>query len=441
MNQTIFPVLKTNFVLSIGSVRSYIFDKDKNNDNTFFLLNTDAKHIFLECNGENSLNDILNKLSSKYNEKKEDIEKPVTSFILNNKHLDILHRPQKRKIDIRGCEEFQVPRELTVDITDNCNLSCKHCFNESSKFNKNYIDGDILISFIKKFKKIGLHSIQISGGEPFMHPDILKIIDGICKTLEEVKIITNGSLINENHLKLMEKYKNKIILQLTLNSSDFTFHDEFSGYDGLFNNVNRVINLLKRKKINYIITMCITHINCHDIENTAILAKELVASKFQVGTILNVGRAKTENFDLSSEDYNIINKQLKNINKKYPNFLETMDKFLLRSVDLDLIEDVEELNSVNCGVGIGFLGIDCAGNFKLCPLDNGFFDFGNFYRESISSILQKVGSYRLDKIYPPRKEDCGSCQFLNFCGKCIAKGCMKYKEIGDQCLWGEKYIK
>ena len=84
-----------------------------------------------------------------------------------------------------------------VNITNRCNLKCKHCFvfregNPNIPTEKNEMATDLMIKEIKKYKsKYGIFRMLWMGGEPLLRKDVLK--HGI-KLFSQNVVATNGTI-------------------------------------------------------------------------------------------------------------------------------------------------------------------------------------------------------------------------------------------------------
>lgn len=84
-------------------------------------------------------------------------------------------------------------------LTGSCNLKCRHCW-INPHFEKNAgkcLPWNELKKIIQDAKEIGLSSVKLTGGEPFLHPEILGVIKGLKEMKLGVTIETNGTLIDE----------------------------------------------------------------------------------------------------------------------------------------------------------------------------------------------------------------------------------------------------
>ena len=89
------------------------------------------------------------------------------------------------------------PLLLVIDVTNKCNLSCSYCFQSIRNVRPSELSLAQLSGILDEASDLGVFEINLCGGEPFIHKDILKIID-LVKTRFGVSIVTNGTLINEH---------------------------------------------------------------------------------------------------------------------------------------------------------------------------------------------------------------------------------------------------
>lgn len=79
-----------------------------------------------------------------------------------------------------------------------CNIACRHCFITCGPRNHSHpmmATGDVL-RILDRAGELGVRDYYFTGGEPFLHPDILGLIE---RTLEQgpLTILTNGILLDE----------------------------------------------------------------------------------------------------------------------------------------------------------------------------------------------------------------------------------------------------
>lgn len=149
---------------------------------------------------------------------------------------------------IAGTSSF--PLTINLLISGQCNFSCKMCYwktpevcrayEETEKLNIADIENFIL--GVKKYQPV----VHMGGGEPFLRPDLLEIVDIIKSNKLKCLITTNGFL---NQGQVLEKIVdlNIDVLFFSLYGEELT-HDSITGVRGSFDKI--MLNLksvLKRK--------------------------------------------------------------------------------------------------------------------------------------------------------------------------------------------------
>lgn len=88
---------------------------------------------------------------------------------------------------------------LRLAVTDRCNLRCFYCMPEDGL---HWLSRTELMSYEEMLRscallvKMGIEKIRITGGEPFVRKDIMKLLSGLSKLngLKELSMTTNGVL-------------------------------------------------------------------------------------------------------------------------------------------------------------------------------------------------------------------------------------------------------
>ncbi|MDR2873560.1 MAG: radical SAM protein [Methanobrevibacter sp.] len=221
-----YYVLKDDFMVSVGDKRNYIYSKI-NMSEKYMKLNDDAIMILKRVNEGDSYYNMINNLIKITGESVEEVEKPVIDFLNNEKYFKWSITPQKSNF-IQYVED-NVPFRVLVELTYKCNLHCQHCYNNSGKHYDEYIDKNKLLKILDKLSEDGVVAIDFSGGEPLTHPNFLEILEYSFNKFALVQILTNATLINEDHIRLFNKYKDKIYLQFNFNGLNKNYVDKFNG--------------------------------------------------------------------------------------------------------------------------------------------------------------------------------------------------------------------
>lgn len=109
---------------------------------------------------------------------------------------------------------------MTIRIISECQNQCLHCMQESGPSRNEVMSFDTFKKSLDLFSDTISTSINISGGEPTLHPYILYFLDEACKLNKIVYLLSNGLFLRDNPLLrdniflMMSKYKN-LKLQIT----------------------------------------------------------------------------------------------------------------------------------------------------------------------------------------------------------------------------------
>ena len=87
---------------------------------------------------------------------------------------------------------FSPVPSVGIEITNRCNLSCRHCFNLSGEGAVRELSLADLLNLFDQTRDMGNTHIRISGGEPTLHPDFAAIVAAANQRGLGVSINTHG---------------------------------------------------------------------------------------------------------------------------------------------------------------------------------------------------------------------------------------------------------
>ncbi|MCF7916168.1 MAG: radical SAM protein [Candidatus Omnitrophica bacterium] len=135
------------------------------------------------------------------------------------------------------------PVFLTWVLTDKCQLKCKHCLRESIPSSLSKKDK---LNIAKKIADSSAYWISITGGEPFIVPELMDIVKILKRKNKKVTITTNGFLL-DNFLKdLIDVGLDAI--HLSVDSHKREVHDFLRDCPGLFDKIVKIISEIKIKR-------------------------------------------------------------------------------------------------------------------------------------------------------------------------------------------------
>ena len=83
---------------------------------------------------------------------------------------------------------------VCIRTTLKCNLSCQHCWADSSPQTDTHLSSAEIIAFCKLHASAGLRHVSLSGGEPALYPAITDLVRELSQIGLSVTITTNGTV-------------------------------------------------------------------------------------------------------------------------------------------------------------------------------------------------------------------------------------------------------
>jgi MoaA/NifB/PqqE/SkfB family radical SAM enzyme/SAM-dependent methyltransferase len=185
-------------------------------------------------------------------------------------------------------------RELWFHITNQCDLACSHCLFASSPREKGEIPARDVLQMAAQAHAQGLRLVALTGGEPFVHPDIDQILAGLLD-LEDthVVILTNGMSLTK-HLKNITGNRERLHLQISVDGLREN-HEGIRG-PGSFARLQENLTGLKREKIPFTISMCVSRQNVADMPGVIDLAAAAGAANVHFMWYFVRGRGRQTDF-------------------------------------------------------------------------------------------------------------------------------------------------
>lgn len=169
-----------------------------------------------------------------------------------------------------------IPLNGTFELTPVCNMACKMCYVRMTKTQQEAIaplrSAQEWLNLAQTAKDRGMLYLLVTGGEPFLRPDIQEILAGLHKMGLVVSINTNGTLIDEVTLEWLKKIPPARV-NITLYGASNATYDRLCGNPRGFTQVTRGIRLLQQAGITVKLNCSLTPHNASDLEDMMLFAK------------------------------------------------------------------------------------------------------------------------------------------------------------------------
>lgn len=310
------------------------------------------------------------------------------------------------------------PLNVTIQITNCCNLNCIHCHNDKTR-NKATLDFKAIKDLVGQLAKMKVFNINLSGGEPTLVPGIEKIVKCVSDAGLNCTMSTNATLMtDELALKLAAAGLRQV--NISLDSFEARSHNAIRGTENAFELMRDHLDFLRKQGIGYTFVTTLFRQTLEDYSKTIDLAYELGAQSHKTNTVIPQGRAKLRDLCVLENIAGYIkiweNKR-RDLKGKMNLLLETM---CMIQAGLDYISPEGMPKIINCGCPAGILtcGINERGDVQPCSFFTGF-SAGNIYKDSFNKIWNGAA---MQEIRNRDKFDvCGNCDFNWRCGGCRAR--------------------
>ncbi len=312
-----------------------------------------------------------------------------------------------------GCTEFT--GDLYIEITDDCNLLCAHCYNDSTPLKgKRYLSLEEFKIILDKAKDCSIKSIALSGGEPLLNPQVIDIVHLINQMDLSCRIVTNGTLIDRSFLKSVADYAS---IQISLDGSTSTTHELLTRVSGSFEATVSSIKLLNEMGIPFNIKTVISPYNYMDLDDLVKFAINNNAKGISFSLLQPFGRAIINQKSLQMSNVTItqlyIDKLLFLFNN-YPGYVSGPKIQNTRCPLLCANESGNQHFSVSPR-------IDPHGNVYACAMFiSKRFSIGNIFEKSFNDIFASDDFSCLIQYMALREryvEECNSCSVSSVCGR------------------------
>lgn len=280
-------------------------------------------------------------------------------------------------------------KEVSIEIIRKCPNNCVHCSSMSSIACNEIIPFSVYKNFIDSACKLNLKNVCLSGGEPFLHPELNKIVEYSCQKKINVIIYSSGifynnlnkySSIPDGILRTIAPYLSKIIFNIEAATEET--YNNIMGTQNCFPLLKESIENAKKYHIRCEAHTVPMKLNMNELDKIIDFCAQMGISKVSLLRLVPHGRAqKNQNILLTDDEFNSIKEA---INVKY----HKNDKVRI-GVPLQLFS-----NERKCEAANGKLNIKYDGSVYPCEV----------FKNMNSSILfgytpESIFDKNLDEIY------------------------------------------
>ncbi len=313
-------------------------------------------------------------------------------------------RPLLHKVMERAAENL-VPFQVSLEVTQRCNLSCKHCYmdvpvEQELSFNE-------LKGILDQLAESGTMYLLLTGGECLVRRDFFDIAFYARERGFMVMLLTNGTLITPSIARELKRL-DPVLIGMSLHGATAGTHDGITRRQGSFAAMMQAIELLKDLGVTVSLQTLLMDSNNHEAE-----AIKSLVQRLEVPHQMSYDFVPARSGSLAPYQYEA---KLKEFGQDINNASQEAGP-------------AESKGREVCKAGQGICSISAAGDVFPCLLMP--MKVGNLRQTTFAEIWKDNPSPELTYLRSITWEDltiCKNCDLARYCRRCMG---VAFSETGE----------
>jgi SynChlorMet cassette radical SAM/SPASM protein ScmF len=333
---------------------------------------------------------------------------------------------------------------LYIYGTKRCNCRCYHCYQsidfqktETALLNKDEIPTGQIINLFDLLIPLGLRSVKLTGGEPFLRVDTPELIEEASNRGLSVSIESNGTNITPSIARILARTKSQT--SISLDGSTAERHDRLRSKKGSFSMAMEAIRNIVAAGGNLKVITAVAKRNIDDLENIATLLSSLGVHGWKINPVNVLGAdghsSMPDDMLNAQEIHNLFSRLMgENIKERHALslFLEGPPAFF----------DLKQIAEAGCGTCpfLNVMGLLSDGRISFCGI--GYSEksliFGHISSDDVTELWKTNPVLKAARQEIPDSIEgvCSECVFLHSCcGSCRAIAYQQEKSFTSPHPW------
>ena len=311
-----------------------------------------------------------------------------------------------------------VPYVISWNLTQRCNLRCKHCYIDAGTPMPGELSTDEALHVLDEAAEVCREALLIlSGGEPLLRPDLGALVAHAAALGMMVVLGTNGTLLTVDRAQALAG-RGLSGVGISLDSLVPSCHDAFRGVEGAWRAAIQGIEAAQRAGLDVQIQMTLTRDTLPEVPEVIRFSRQAGVRILTIFFLVCTGRGQ-DLVDLTPEEYERALQWLVKLPSDgvmirprcAPSFRRVLaqtkpDSILLKS------------DAGRCMAGKSYCRITPDGKVTPCPYMP--LVAGSLRESSFSTIWRSAPLFQALR-NPALQGRCGDCEYKNLCGGCRAR--------------------
>jgi AdoMet-dependent heme synthase len=160
--------------------------------------------------------------------------------------------------------DFHLRRPLIVwfEVTHACDLRCSHCYIDAGRKRPAELSTREVFAALGDFADLGVFSLVLAGGEPYLRPDFPEILEYACQLGFVVAVVTNGTFLTLDIVRRIPRERCRI----TLSVDGLEAHHAIRGGRSTIELMKQRLRLLRDEGVPHSISTVISKANIGELE-------------------------------------------------------------------------------------------------------------------------------------------------------------------------------
>lgn len=308
---------------------------------------------------------------------------------------------------------------IQFELTSRCNERCIHCYIPNAKKNAGSdMPLEKVLSVIDEFAEMGGLHVVLSGGEVFMHKDIIRIIQYCREKDMMISILSNLIALRDDQIPFI-KAANISLLQTSLYSMNPEIHDTITTVKGSFAKTKAAIEKLVAADIPVQISCPVMKVNYKGYAQVLQYAQTLRCKAQTDYLIMAQADFNQQNLvnRISLEETETLLHDVMEWDRDYKEF--TLKQ---RPISESIAFNLEDFSRQPlCGAGLNDCCITANGDVYPCAGWQAMV-CGNVYKQSLRDIWENSSQFSIVRAVTQGDfPECLKCEARNYCAMCLVR--------------------
>lgn len=191
----------------------------------------------------------------------------------------------------------RIPLSVSFELTHRCTFRCVHCYlgdqEAIRKHRHRELDTKTILGLLDEMVEAGTLFLTLTGGDPMLHPDFIRIYEHAVRAGLLVSVLCNGSLITDEIVRSFIRYPPRIV-EITIYGAIRSTFEAITQKSGSFTACLHGIELLRKAGVRLRLKTVVMTLN-HDELSAMRKMSEDMGLQFRHDSLLHPAVANADN--------------------------------------------------------------------------------------------------------------------------------------------------